>query len=190
MEFTHWKNRQLEDLPNEIWKPVKEYDGTLASNLGRIKTLECYVNVCRGGKRLLKGEIKLQVKGKDGYLRTEAIFNGRCKKETSHKICALAWKENPENKRTVQHENHVRHCNEEWNLNWATYVEQNQDSFSRKFNLGRVKSVNQYSKHGIFIKTWISVTEAKRCLSIYNIGDCANDKINIAGGFIWRWKAT
>jgi len=35
-----WKNKQIEDLPNEIWKDVIGYDGFYEiSNLGRIKSL-------------------------------------------------------------------------------------------------------------------------------------------------------
>lgn len=57
----NYKNLSLEDLPNEIWVDCIGYDGVYnVSNLGRIKSLERYVNGRNGGERLVKSRILKQ----------------------------------------------------------------------------------------------------------------------------------
>jgi hypothetical protein len=49
----------------------------------------------------------------------------------------------------------------------------------------RIK-VNQYSKDGVFITSWNSMTEAEKCLGIYHIGEVCSGHRKYAGGFIWK----
>lgn len=51
------------------------------------------------------------------------------------------------------------------------------------------KEINQYSKTGLFIKTFESKAEASRILKIdaSSISNCANGKRKTAGGFIWKY---
>jgi hypothetical protein len=46
-------------------------------------------------------------------------------RESVHRLVAKAFLPNPENKKTVNHKNHVRNDNRLENLEWATYSEQN-----------------------------------------------------------------
>jgi len=57
---------------------------------------------------------------------------------------------------------------------------------------GRAKSVNQYTKGGVFIKTWYSIMDIKRELMINNshISQCCLGKRKSAGGYIWRCADT
>lgn len=61
----------------------------------------------------------------------------------------------------------------------------------RSSSNGRAKSkkVDQYSKEGIYIKTWNSAVEASKHLNIANgnIGKCCLGKNKSAGGFIWKF---
>ncbi len=52
-----------------------------------------------------------------------------------------------------------------------------------------IKSVNQLTKTGVFVKTWPSVTKASQELSICDkgISCCALGKIKSSGGFIWKY---
>jgi hypothetical protein len=53
-----WKNKQIEDLPNEIWKDVIGYDGYYEiSNLGRIKSLPRLRITPTGGEGYTKSKI-------------------------------------------------------------------------------------------------------------------------------------
>ena len=57
-DITLQRYLELEDLPNEEWKPVENYEGIYSvSNMGRVRSEERYTN-CRGNsKRLLKAKI-------------------------------------------------------------------------------------------------------------------------------------
>ena len=54
------------------------------------------------------------------------------------------------------------------------------------------ESIRQFSKDGVFLKEWSSISEAARTLNIdrANIGHCCAHKPNhnTAGGYIWRYK--
>ena len=76
----------------------------------------------------------------------------------------------------MKHKKHKKHSNE-------TRVKM-------KRNTNAAKKVIQLNKDSIFIKEWISASEAGRNLNInqYNISACARGKIKSAGGFKWIKK--
>lgn len=131
MIYNKWKNTRNEDINGEIWKPVTGFNQTVASNYGRIKVLDRWVKTGGSSPRFVTANVKAQVLGKDGYLRVDAALDGKCKKVTAHRMCALAFHSNPLNKKTVQHFNDIRHCNEEWNLGWFTQQEQVRDAMQK-----------------------------------------------------------
>ncbi len=51
-------------------------------------------------------------------------------------------------------------------------------------------AVNQYTKEGVLIKSFMSQHEAERVAGVHNgnISECLSGKRNSAGGFIWRKK--
>ncbi len=55
----------------------------------------------------------------------------------------------------------------------------------------RGKAVGQYSKVGVLIKEWPSVTEAANALKMHieSVGNAARGKTKTAGGFIWKYKS-
>ena len=58
MEHLYWKDKQIEDLPNEKWKDVIGYDGFYEiSNLGRIKSLPRLRISPTGGEGYTKSKI-------------------------------------------------------------------------------------------------------------------------------------
>jgi hypothetical protein len=67
------------------------------------------------------------------------------------------------------------------------------DSIKKAFKEGRLQkkviSINQYTKDGVFIKQWDSITEAANSLKLFqqNISTCCRGKSKICGGFIWRY---
>lgn len=56
-------------------------------------------------------------------------------------------------------------------------------------NAKPMKKVNQYSKDGLFMKTWECIMDVERTLKIYSqhIVDCCKGKAKSAGGYIWRY---
>ncbi len=97
----------------EIWKELEGYSNYKFSNTGKVWS-----------KHYNKF---LSVKPRqDGYVVT-ALRNNERKKcyMMVHRLIALAFIPNPENKPTVNHKNHNRADNRVENLEWATITEQN-----------------------------------------------------------------
>ena len=108
----------VEDLFNEIWLPIIGYEGLYEiSNFGRVKRI-------KGGTGTYIGRLNHQFLNEDGYfyvsLSKNTIANGRAK---VHKLVALAFIPNINNKPTINHINGIKTDNRVENLEWATYSE-------------------------------------------------------------------
>lgn len=134
------KELDLEDLPNEIWKDIPDYEGLYqVSNLGRIKSLERYVyrptiNVYqKHNTKILKTCLN-----NDGYRHLHLKNEGKIKDFLVHRLVALAFIPNPENKTQIDHINTVRTDNRVENLRWVTPSE----NVRNPITLSRISGVN------------------------------------------------
>ncbi len=118
----------------EIWKPIQDYEGLYEiSNLGNARSL----NFHREGKtRLLK-----QKETRDGYLETTLSKNGKPKYIRTHRLVAMAFCENPNNKPEINHIDGNKHNNSANNLEWCTSSENQKHAYKlglQKVNGGAI----------------------------------------------------
>ena len=132
----------------EIWKkvPIKDFEKLYeVSNDGNIRSIK-------------RGELLKPKKSKVGYLRVTLSNCGKHKTFSIHRLVALAFLDNPQDKPTVNHKNEIKTDNRVENLEWATVLEQNTygtrivrakkntDYKSRNINYAFVAQKHDYSK--------------------------------------------
>lgn len=178
----------------EIWKDIENYEGKYqVSTFGRVKSLN-YNKTCK--ERIMKPD-----KDKGGYLRVVLCKNNRVKFFAVHRLVALAFIPNPENKPCIDHINTIRDDNRSENLMWCTYKENSNNPISRKRLLDNSpvvgkfgkdnccsKPVYQYSLEGKLIRKWDCVRDVERGLGFdpSNISKCCSGKIKTAYKFVWK----
>lgn len=105
-------------IPDEVWREIPGYDGDyFASDKGRILSL------CRNEPRILKPFICSNEGNRTGYYYVEI----RGQKQRVHRLVALAFLENPEDKPIVHHIDGNPLNNTLKNLAYATYAENAQE---------------------------------------------------------------
>lgn len=109
----------------EIWVDVKGYEGCYeVSSYGNVRSLERVVVKKNGVAQHVKRKILKPIKNEFGYLRVNLYkedFKMKCTRV--HRLVAMSFIPNPENKKTVNHNDGYKQNNRIENLEWATCSE-------------------------------------------------------------------
>lgn len=109
--------------PTEIWKPVVGYERFyLISSLGNLKSIARNAISPINGKKYFVKEClrKYAINPQTGYYTTSLAFNGKTLTVNIHRLVALTFIPNPENKKEVNHKDGNKLNNHVTNLEWAT----------------------------------------------------------------------
>jgi len=181
----------------EIWKPILGYGGLYeVSNFGRIKSLPKIVKI-----NYLRGDLIL--KGKDngfGYLTVGLSKEKKCKRFYIHRLVAIAFVENKDNKPQVNHIDGDKTNNNILNLEWCNNSENGLHAYRILKRKTNGKMCYQYDRKGNLLNTFISASEASRQTGINKIfiaSCCIRRPVRVAdkwyvtksaGGYDWSYE--
>ncbi len=110
-------------METEVWKAVVGYDGFYeVSNIGRVRGLD-RITKGRGDSERLKKGAYLSLNKRGGYTLAPLWRDGKCTIVGVHRLVAIAFIGNPNNKPQVNHLNSIRNDNRTANLEWCTCSE-------------------------------------------------------------------
>ena len=164
-------------MTKEIWRNIDGYDKYQISNTGRVKSLNNR-----------KPKILNPTKNSHGYLLVSLSKRGKRKSCKVHRLVAMAFIPNYENKPAVNHKDENKENNNVSNLEWCTlaYNTAYSKNLEKAYQATR-KAVVCYKKREKIV--FSSITEAAKTLDISrsSISNCLSGRSLTAGGFNWRY---
>lgn len=107
----------------EIWKDIQGYEGLYqVSSLGRVRSMDRWRRNGTNGY-IQRGRILSQEVSKCGYNMVKLSINGKARGLLVHRLVAIAFVPNPQNKEQVNHIDGCKQNNNVNNLEWATQSE-------------------------------------------------------------------
>ncbi|MBO5138700.1 MAG: HNH endonuclease [Bacilli bacterium] len=177
----------------EDWKDIKGYEGYYQiSSLGRVKSLTRVV-VCKNKHKFTCREKILKLNTRNGYYVVNFQKEGLKRSFQIHRLVAIHFINNPQNKPQVNHIDGNKKNNNVNNLEWVTIKE----NINHAFNIGlsskirhNNKPVLQFDKNMNFIKEYVSACSAENETNINhsNISRCCRGIYKQTGGYIWKYK--
>lgn len=194
---------ELFDLKGEIWKNIIDFEGYYEiSNYGRVKAVERSDYTTRGIRKY-KARILKPGEHTRGYKFVNLSKDRKTTYKSVHRLVALHFISNHENKPQVNHiDGNVRN-NHVDNLEWNTNSENNKHAYK---NLGRKsakgmtgftgskniqsKIVYQFSLDGEFITSYESTHEAAKITGFKQAGisSAARGRYQKSHGFKWSYN--
>lgn len=165
----------------EVWKDIKGYEGLYqVSNFGRVRSIDRYVSHPKSGMLYLKGR-PMSLSIRNGYSVVSLNKNGKATSHLVHRLVAVAFIENIENKPQVNHKNGVKDDNNISNLEWVTASENSIHAYKKNLNQ---KGINHYKSK----LTNDKVKAIKRLLSMKpNINKYSlAKKVGVTNGVIYQ----
>ncbi|ADH03403.1 HNH endonuclease [Bacillus phage W.Ph.] len=115
----------------EEWKPVVGYEGLYeVSNQGNVRSLPRIVEKSNGVKTTVKGKVMTKRLNDRGYHEIKLSVGGKGAYKKLHRIVAMAFIPNPENKEEVNHKDTDKLNNTVDNLEWNTHEENIRHAFA------------------------------------------------------------
>ena len=166
-------------MNTEIWKPV---------NLPRYE--EYYEVSTFGNIRNKKTGKLLKQSLRNSYLSVCLCYvDNKNHSESVHRIVAKTFIDNPDNYNTVNHKDCNKLNNKVENLEWCSMKKNVNHAISNDQIHFYKRQIQQYTLDGILIDTFLSIREAEEKTGICNstITQCCKEKVNTAGGFVWKY---
>lgn len=133
------------DFTQELWKDVVGYEGYYqVNNLGEVRGVERFVKHVSGGLKKVRSRVLYRHPDRKGYIRVLLAKEGKNKCCQVHRLVALAFIPNPNNKPCINHINLQTNDNNVVNLEWVT----NRENTDHSVNMGSFIGLNRGEKQG------------------------------------------
>lgn len=156
----------------EEWKDIEGYEGIYqVSNLGRVKSLQRFVNNTHCSKRLIKESILSVKRESHQYDYISLYKNNKGKRAYIHRLVAQAFIQNPNNYTDVNHKNEVKRdnrvenlewCDKKYNNNYGTGKRRMIESRNAHKKWNAEREIHMYDLNGVYVRSFRSVVEAAR----------------------------
>lgn len=164
----------------EIWKDIVGFEGLYqVSNLGNVKRLF--------SKRVLQERLIGRNIDRYGYVKRVLSKEGKMYFFTEHRLVAIAFIDNPNNKATVNHKNGIKTDNRVENLEWHT----NSENMSHAIETGLKdhKGIKHHkcklTEEQVLEIRKIGFSQTRTALS-KKYGVCRNNILGIIRGNNWK----
>jgi len=133
----------------------------------------------------------------NGYLKVNLSNNGVIKLCRAHRLVAMQFIANPQNKPCVNHKDGVKTNNLVENLEWCTYAENNRHAIDTGLKINkkgsenkRAKAVIQFDLNDNIVKVWGSIMDIKRELGFQQVSiiGCCKLKYGYKTAYGFKWK--
>lgn len=190
----------VKDLLDEEWMDIVGWDGYYKiSNKSRIKRLPRKQTDSTGRIQNFREKI-IKPTISQGYEHLSLNKNGQPYRYTMHRLMAIHFIPNPENKPEVNHKNGIRSDNELNNLEWSTSSEQKIHAFTKlKRMINGIAPDNSYlgkpvncvdCKTKAVIKQFNTMNQAVLegwAINPYSIAACCTGEYKKHNGYKWRF---
>lgn len=163
----------------EQWITIQEASNYEVSTYGNVRN--------KITQKLLKGRLT-----KNGYLQVSLKIDetNKFSNRYIHRLVAIYWIDNLENKREVNHKDGNKENNNINNLEWVTSSENQKHRHSIGINKTSNRKVGKFTKDGELVSQYNSIQEAANAenngirVSIDNV---VHGKRKTLKGFIWKF---
>ena len=182
-----YNKANVEAMRNGIWKHIL-INKELWKSLDFMELSDYQISTFGNVKTVYNGYVTRGSKNAEGYLMTILTGAGFTKNQLAHRVSALAFWPNPENKPSVDHLDQNKENNHVLNLRWATYHEQRDNTTKTSTNKSG-RPVCQYDLQGNFIKLWDNLTRASEGVKITKgaITVACRNPTRTAAAHFWRY---
>lgn len=176
--FFKYSEEKIPMKPEELceFEKLKDIDNFLIHRDGRIYNVKRKMFM---KPRLDKGYVNIMLNEKNYPI---------------HRLVAIQFIPNPENKELVNHKDGNKLNNHVDNLEWVTHSENVQHAYDTDLNTN-YKSIHMYELSGKYIKTFKTISDACRELNLdyklsgSTISKCCQGKTQYAYNYIWKFAS-